>query len=321
MPNYCIGIDLGGTYVKFALLDEKRTASETLQLPTGVGGKQIVAQMVRGAKQLLETYELSTGEVIGVGIGSPGPLNLTDGIVVASPNIPGMENFPIRDRLSEGLGIEAVLENDANAAAYGEYLCGAGEGSGDMVLLTLGTGVGSGVIIDGKILHGSTQGGSEIGHMIVQPDGEQCGCGQRGCLERYCSATYLAQRTMRRIREENLSGALAEKLKQTGTIDAKDISDAAAAGDEIAVEAWDQCAYYLAIGCVNISRVFDPDEIVLGGGMGQAGEHLLKAVTEHFQKLHWSLTPALMKIELARLGNDAGAIGAAGVAWSAFGEK
>lgn len=319
MARHCIGIDLGGTYVKFCLLDGDRQPGELLELRTPDEGDDLIHQMVQGSRELMDRSGVSDAEVLAVGIGSPGPLDFETGCVISLSNLPGLDGLPIRDRVSEGLGLPAVLENDANTAAYGEYICGHAGGTGDMVMLTLGTGVGSGIIIDGKILHGAHGLGGEIGHMIVEPDGELCGCGQRGCLERYCSATYIAERAMRRIEAENSAGPLGGVFRQKGTIDAKDIQEAAAAGDELASDVWDRAAYYLAIGCASICRIFDPDRIVLGGGMSRAGDQLMRPLLAHFRKLHWSLTDVRTEIELARLGNDAGAIGAAGVAWSEFG--
>jgi len=319
--KYCIGIDLGGTYVKFGLLDAPRRPGETFQLRTPESADDVARQMIQGAKKLMDDNGLGDGDIVGVGIGSPAPLDLEKGIVIGLANLPGLSNFPIRDRVAQGLGMPAVLENDANSAAYGEYLCGAGRNAGSIVLLTLGTGLGSGIIIDGRILHGAHDLGGEIGHMIVQPDGERCGCGQLGCLERYCSATNIALRAARMIEQDGRTGLLAAVFKQKGAIDAKDIEEAAVAGDELAAEVWDRCAYYLAVGCVNICRIFDPDKIILGGGMAKAGRTLLDPVQEHFEKLHWSLTDVRTEIELAALGNDAGVIGAAGVAWSNFGKE
>ncbi|MGC9454008.1 MAG: ROK family protein [Phycisphaerae bacterium] len=321
MARQCIGIDLGGTAIKFGLLDEDNQFSETIQRPTPTdrGGDGVVEQMVSGARELLEQAKAGGDEIVGVGIGAPGPLRISEGVIVAMPNIAGMENVQLRDRVGEGLNLPAVLENDANAAALGEFLIGAGRAAQNMVLLTLGTGLGSGIIIEGEILHGAHEMGAEIGHMIVQPGGEQCGCGQQGCLERYCSAKYLAHRAARRIRDENITGPLAGKLREKGEIDSLDIERAMEAGDDFAAEMWDEAVYYLAVGCVNICRIFDPDEIVLGGGLTGAGEVLTGPLQKHFERLHWSMAPVTTKIALARLGNDAGVVGAAGVAWRAFG--
>lgn len=319
--KYCVGIDFGGTNTKFCLLDGQSRLSGIFQLRTARSRQDIVDQMVNGVRKAMADQAVPADQVLGVGIGSPGPLDLAKGTILATPNIPGLENLPIRDLVSAGLGLPCVLENDANAAAYGEYICGAGREARDMVLLTLGTGIGSGIVIDGKVLHGSHNIGAELGHMLVEPNGEPCGCGQRGCLERYCSATYLAQRATRLIREEGREGLLAAVLGQSGCITTKDILDAAIAGDGLAREVWDRGAYFLAVACVDICRIFDPDQIVLAGGMANAGEHLLSPLRERFRGLHWSITEIMTTIEIATLGQDAGVIGAAGVAWSAFGPK
>jgi glucokinase len=255
-----------------------------------------------------------------VGIGSPGPLDLDAGVVIGMPNIPGFQNVPLRDRLAERVGMRAVLENDANAAAVGEYMVGSGRGTSLMVLLTLGTGVGSGIIIDGRLLHGSHGIGGEVGHMIVDPGGEECGCGQRGCLERYASATYLARHARRLIEREGRPSRLAEVLREKGDIDARDVCDARRAGDALAGEVWDRAVRFLAIACVSLCRVLDPDRIVLGGGMAKAGDDLLGPLRAHFRREHWNLAPPRTELALASLGNDAGVIGAAGVAWEQFGK-
>lgn len=321
MARFCIGIDLGGTYIKLTALDVDRTPGEVVSLPTpGSGGAEAVAdRMADGARRTMDEQGISAKDVAGVGIGAPGPLRISEGVVVGMPNIPGMENAPLARMVSDRLGLPCALENDANAAALGEFLCGAGESSNEMVLLTLGTGLGSGVIMEGEVFHGAHESAPELGHLIVVPGGEECNCGQSGCLERYCSATFMAARARRRIEREAAEGELARRLAEKGEIDARDVREAAAAGDHLAAEQWDEMAYYLAIGCVNLCRIYDPDRIVLAGGMAQAGEALLEPVRKHFRELHWKLAEPLSEIALAKLGNDAGAIGAAGVAWLRFG--
>jgi glucokinase len=265
----------------------------------------------------MQRRSLTAADVLSIGIGAPGPLNICKGVVIAMPNIPGMENCALRDSVAEGVGARAVLENDANAAAFGEFIAGAGKGARDMVMLTLGTGVGSGIVIDGKVLHGAHDIGAEFGHMIVQPGGEKCGCGQVGCLERYCSATYLALRAQRQI-EAGRASTLKDALEKSGKITSQDVNEAAKAGDELAAEVWDQAMRYLALACVNITRILDPDEIVLAGGMVNAGDDLMTPLRKHYQAMHWSLTPVLSPVVIATLGSDAGVIGAAGVAWENF---
>ena len=319
MSRWCIGVDLGGTFIKFGLLGADRQASETLQLPTPVneGGSGVVSQMVAGVRQLMDTHQVDLTDVVGIGIGAPGPLDLAEGMVIAMPNIPGMENLRIRDQLAEAIGEPGVLENDANAAAYGEYLCGAGRGARDMVMLTLGTGVGSGIVLDGQVLHGSHGIGAELGHMVIEPGGELCGCGQRGCLERYCSATYVARHAAARI-EGGEASSLADVLAAAGELTAKDINEARRAGDELAAAVWDRSAYYLALACVNVCRIFDPDEIVLAGGMTRARNDLMDPTQTYFRRLHWSLTDPATTIVFSSLGDNAGVVGAAGVAWQSL---
>ena len=319
MAQSCIGIDLGGTFIKFVTLDEDYAASEVFQLPTPDSREGVVEQMAVGAREAMARNGLSHDDVTGVGIGSPGPLDTETGVILALPNIPGMDNVPIRDLISAELSLPTTLENDANAAAYGEYISGAGRGDANMVLLTLGTGLGSGIIQDGRILRGSHGVGGEIGHIIIVPDGEPCGCGQRGCIERYCSATFMAQRAARRIASGDEATSLRALLADKGELDARDINAARRDGDALAGEVWDEALRYLAQGCVTISRIFDPDRIVLSGGLTNAGDDLLVPLREHFAAMHWTLTEVATELAISTLGSDAGAIGAAGVAWRATG--
>ena len=314
MAKYCIGIDLGGTFIKFGLLDENMRASGIFQLPTPSDRQGVVDQMISGAKQLIACEGIDKRDIHAVGIGSPGPLNIAAGVVIDMPNIPGFAGCPLRDLVGSALGLKAVLENDANAAGYGEYIAGAGAGTQDMVLLTLGTGVGSGIVIGGKVLHGAHDIGAELGHMIIVPDGELCACGQHGCLEKYTSSRNISQQVCKLI-ERGEKSSLSKVLAAKGDLDAKDILDAAKAGDALAAGVWDKTAYYLALACVNICRIFDPEEIVFAGGMAKAGEDLLNPVRKHFQKQHWKLAPIKTRLAIAKLGSDAGVIGAAGVAW------
>jgi glucokinase len=240
MKDMCVGIDLGGTYIKLALLDRDLRLCGTLRRPTPAdrGPEGVIEAIVSAARELMEREGSSDDQVAGVGIGSPGPLDLAEGMVLGMPNIPGFDHVPLRNRVEEGLGLPAVLENDANAAALGEFLVGRGRDVRHMVMLTLGTGVGSGIVIDGRLLHGAHGVGAELGHLIVEADGEPCGCGQRGCLERYASATYLAEYARRLIESGGRSGPLAERLAANGRIDARDVQQARAAGDETAAPAW-----------------------------------------------------------------------------------
>lgn len=321
MAKVCIGIDLGGTFCKFGLLDEnRRPVGPVFSLPTPSNPQpdEVVAVMAGGVEQLLAQRSVRRQDVLGVGVGAPGPLSVKRGVLLQLPNMQTMRNFPLRERVARAVGFPTTLENDANAAAYAEYLCGAGQGTHDMILFTLGTGVGGGIVLGGKILHGAYEMGGEVGHIIVQPDGRPCPCGQKGCLEQYGSAMNLAKYAMQRIRDEKPASRLTEYLEKNGQIDAKAIYEASRDGDAFAGELWDEMAYYLAVGCVSLCRLFDPERIVFAGGMTRAGEGLLEPIRRHFQRLNWTMLETRTTLAIASLGADAGAIGAAGVAWDAL---
>ncbi len=322
MKTLCVGVDVGGTFVKFGLVDSAgRTVGEVSSLPTPSHPQpdDLVALIARGVKQLIEENKHSRERILAVGLGAPGPLSVKRGVLLQLPNLPTLKNFPLRDRVAEAVGLPSCLENDANAAAYAEYLCGAGRDAEDMVMLTLGTGIGGGVIRGGAILHGANEMGGELGHIIVHPGGRPCPCGQKGCLEQYGSAGNLAKYTAQRIVEKRPKSVLTDQLDRGETIDAKVINDARRSGDAFAREVWEEMAYALAVGCVNFCRIFDPDRIVLAGGITQAGENLLEPIRRHFRTLNWTMLETKTTLAIASLGSDAGAIGAAGVAWKVFG--
>ncbi|HNX27377.1 MAG TPA: ROK family protein [Phycisphaerae bacterium] len=324
MNRVCIGIDFGGTFIKFGTLAEDGvTTSEILQLPTPVkdGPAAIIAQIKNGVRQIIERDSLSHENIVALGIGSPGPLSVKRGIILNLPNIPNMQNIPIARIIGEEFDIPAALENDANAAAYGEYLCGAGKGCENIVMLTLGTGVGGGVIQENRVLHGTHEIGGELGHMIVQPGGRPCGCGQRGCLEQYCSAAFLAKYTVEKIKTQNPDSSLTKTYRDSGELTALDVNLAQQAGDAFAIECWDECCYYMAIGCINLCRIFDPDRIVIAGGMSKAGDELINPTLKYIREFNWRMFEPQTPLAVASLGNSAGMIGAAGVAWLTFGEK
>ena len=188
-------------------------------------------------------------------------------------------------------------------------------------MLTLGTGVGGGIVIAGQLARGAHGIGAEPGHMIVEPDGEPCPCGQRGCLERYASASALARYARRLIEQDGRKSSLVDLLGRKGDLDAADINNARRAGDDLAAEVWDRAIRYLALGCVSITRLIDPDLIVLGGGMAKAGDDLTEPLRRHFSRLHWTIDTQKTSLVLASLGNDAGVVGAAGAAWKQCGSK
>ena len=313
-PSVAIGIDLGGTNLKAAAVDRagRVLAQATVRLATEDGPDAVIARMARLAEELLVEASVDRSALVGVGVGAPGPLSHRDGLIIKAANLPGWVNVALRDRLAERVRLPVTLDNDGNAAAFGEFWVGAGKGRDDLVMLTLGTGVGGGVILNRQVLHGHFDNAAELGHMIVAPDGLPCSCGQRGCLEQYSSATAVARRTADAIKS-GASSSIAQALGGGKSIDAEQVARCAREGDETCSRVWDEACRYLAIACVNIQHAYNPARVVLGGGMSEAGAFLLDRVRQHLEKQKWSLHDDLPAVSLTRLGKNAGVIGAAGL--------
>ncbi|MBQ6874855.1 MAG: ROK family glucokinase [Lachnospiraceae bacterium] len=303
----CIGIDLGGTTVKLGLFCEDGTLVEKWEIPTRTeeNGKYILPDIADSIKEKLETAGISGEEVLGAGIGVPGPM-LPDGYVETCVNL-GWRDINPEKELSELLGFPVYGGNDANVAALGEFWQGGGSGYENVVAVTLGTGVGSGIILNGKILTGSNGMGGELGHLPVNRDeAELCNCGGRGCVEMYASATGLVRLAKRHLAvSEELS-----VLRVSGNFTAKDVLDAAKAGDELAEIVVDEAMNYLAVGLTMLTYTVDPEVYVIGGGVSKAGEYLLDKLRVHYDR-YIKLSAKRAKICLATLGNDAGLYGAA----------
>jgi len=317
--RYCVGIDLGGTNIKAGLLDDQANIISKFSVPTEVdqGTEQVIGNIAAAIERAIQEAGADPGEVAGIGIGSPGPMSHRRGLVINPGNLPCMQNTPLREIITERTGIKTTLENDANAAAWGEYWAGAGKGVKDLIIYTLGTGVGGGVITEGKLLRGYYENGGELGHIIVQPGGRQCSCGQYGCVEAYSSAYYLARRAEELIAEGRPS-SLKARVDAGEMLAAEDIVEAAQAGDELAGQVWDDACRYLAIATVTMQHVANPQRVVLAGGMIAAGDFLLEPIRRYFRELTWHLMEDFPEICFATLGNDAGLIGAAGCAWEAL---
>lgn len=314
--SVAIGIDLGGTNLKGAAVDRRGRILARQVRPAHIdrGPNAVVDEMVRLVNGLLAEESLTRSDLAGVGIGTPGPLSVREGRIIRAANLPGWENVRLRDLLRDRLNTTVMFDNDGNAAAYGEFWAGAGRESDDLVMLTLGTGVGSGIVLGGRLLHGHFENAAELGHTIVVPDGLPCACGQRGCLEQYSSAGAVARRVVAAIQNGGQS-ELSKAVQARETIDAARVVQCAQSGDALCSRIWDEACLYLAVACVNIQHAFNPACIVLGGGMSRAGSFLLDRVMEHFTRQQWSLHDDFPTITLGKLGYDAGVIGAAGLVW------
>jgi len=321
MSDLCLGLDLGGTNIKAGVIAGNSKLIGKVSVSTGVGPDAVIANMIQAAKEAVKTARVAMDAIAAVGIASPGPLSSKRGVVFRSANLPGWLNVPLRERISGALSKPAILENDAKAAAYGEYRAGAGRDRAinDFVMITLGTGVGGGVVQDGKLVHGSFDSAGEFGHMIMVPGGDLCGCGQHGCLEVYAAASRTGQHAMRMLREHpERPSSLRQVMQTVGQVTARDVEQSAQAGDSVALEIWEKTCEFLGLACVNIVHAYDPQMIVLAGGMAAAGDFLLMRVRQAFMERFWKMDAPHVEIGLAELGNDAGMIGAAELAREAF---
>ena len=304
--KYGFGIDLGGTTVKLAYFDENGTMLHKWEIPTNTaeGGSQILPDIAKAVEGYLGENNIPRESIIGLGIGDPGPVDV-NGTVNKCVNL-GWGRFNISKELERLTGFPVQAGNDANVAAMGEFWKGGGQGCRNMVLATLGTGVGGGIVVEGKLLCGSQGAGGEIGHMTINRDETvPCNCGKYGCVEQYCSATGI----VRTAKEHLASNPADSQLRALEEITCKDIFDAGKAGDTLANEILQM--YYARLGefLGNLCCLLNPEVVVLGGGVTKAGQVLLDGVEPYFRKNTFHACDNA-KIVLASLGNDAGAYGA-----------
>ena len=313
--KYTIGIDLGGTNIKAGVLDENGALIYRNPIETQAehGFEHVFARLVGLVDQCIAGAQLSRSDIFAIGYGTPGPMSHKEGIIYASPNLPGWVNIPLRAKFSAATGLPVTLENDANAAGYGEFVAGAGKGTRDMVMLTLGTGIGGGIVIDGRLQRGAHDNAAEIGHIVAVPNGRPCPCGQLGCLERYGSANAVAERLVEAL-EAGEDSVLKAGVQAGRLPTSADVARAARAGDALAARIWDETCMYIGIACVSIQHVLNPELIVIGGGLIRAGGQLIDGVRDHFKRQTWRIAKDQPRIEFATLGDDAGVIGAAALA-------
>ncbi len=304
---YIIAIDLGGTNIAAAILDEQYNILLKDSTPTLLGRpyEQIADDMGKLILKLVDKMGISIDEVLRIGIGAPGVPNNETGFISDNSNF-HWQNFPLRKHIQQFINKPVFMANDANAAALAEFVLGSGKGATNFVMLTLGTGVGGGIVIDKKLYTGARFIGGEIGHYPLKAGGRKCGCGNDGCIEQYCSATALIKRATELVKDYPAS-----ILAKLDKITAKSICDAARNNDELGKKVFDEYVCDLAYTVAGLVNIFDPDVIALGGGVAGAGDFLLNPVREQFIKrtIHSQLVKT--KIVCAQMGNDAGIIGAA----------
>lgn len=314
---YRIGIDLGGTNIAAGLVNENYEIIVKDSTPTLVGrpSEEIVADIAMLCKKLCDTAKIAQSDVASVGIASPGIVDDETGEVVYANNL-GLKHFPIIPLLREMLEIkEFHIENDANAAAWGEAIAGAAKGSKSSVMITLGTGVGGGIVSDGKVFKGFNNAAGELGHIVIEVDGAPCTCGRRGCWEAYSSATGLIRMTREKLEECQAQGRetkMTELVAAKGKVNGRTAFEGKRMGDEAACEVVDQYVKYLASGLASMINIFQPEVLSIGGGISNEGQYLLDLVTPVVREQQYGtgLVPNT-DLRIATLKNDAGIIGAA----------
>ena len=310
---YSIGVDLGGTNIAVGLVGENYEITAKRSLPTGAhrASEAIVDDIARLCFDVCREGGIDISELSSIGIASPGIVNHDTGVVEYSCNLP-FKKFPLADELRKRTGVKNInTENDANAAALGEAVAGAAKGTKISIMITLGTGVGGGIIIDGKVYSGFNFAGAELGHIVIEKDGVPCNCGRRGCWESYSSATALVRMTNEKIAECRKIGRYSSMLDEKN-ISGRTACDAMRAGDKAAKEVYDRYISYLATGLVNIINIFQPEVISLGGGVSGEGQSLIDALLPLVRAEQYGNDAVeLTQIRIAKLGNDAGIIGAA----------
>ena len=299
---YKLGIDLGGTNIVAGVVDENYNIVATGKVKTNLPrpAKEVVDDMVKAANIAIENAGLKIEDIDSMGVGSPGAIDPVNGVVCYANNL-GFYDVPMAQMLKERMGVDFYIENDANAAAYGEYIAGAGRGTNNFIAITLGTGVGGGVIINGKLYSGSNYAGAELGHTVIDVNGPLCTCGRKGCFEVYSSATGLINMT-REFAEKDKNSKLWDFRKE-GEFNGRTAFLAAKEGDETAKAVVEKYTDYLAVGIANIINIFQPEIFVIGGGVSNEGDNLINPLKER-------LAP-FKSVRTASLKNDAGIIGAA----------
>ena len=310
---YRIGVDLGGTNIAVGVVNEdlKIIGRGKVKTRCPRPAAEIFDDIAVAVEMAVKDAGISMDEVVSVGVGTPGSVNKNNGYIEFANNL-GFDQVPAKEMLEERIGKTVYLDNDANCAALGEAIAGVGKGVGNFVAVTLGTGVGSGIIVNGKIVSGVNYAGGEMGHTVIMVNGKQCNCGRKGCWEQYASATALISQT-----KEAMLADKDSKMWQlvNGNVDAasgRTAFDAMRLGDETAKKVVDNYIYYVAVGVINIINTFQPEFVCIGGGISHEGETLLAPIRKYVENERYSVHSSIQcKIVAAELGNDAGIFGAA----------
>ncbi|MDK2878146.1 MAG: glucokinase [Thermoanaerobacteraceae bacterium] len=314
--RYVVGIDVGGTKIAACLMDEEGKMPGRATFPTlaSEGPKAVIGRIKQSFFEVLKQGQIEQNQVAALGIGMPGPLDTKKGIVKNTPNLPGWIDIPLLQILKSEINLPMVLENDANAAALGENLYGAGKGIDNFVYITISTGIGGGVVLNGRLFKGQDGNAAEIGHMTINFDGPRCGCGNQGCWEAYASGTALA-----RFAREKIAAGEATKIKELAgeeNIKAEHVFAAAKKGDKFALELIEKEGFYLGVGLANVVNAYNPKRIAIGGGLTHEWNMFYDRMMQVMRERALGASIEGLEVVKAALSKDVGVIGAAAVAWS-----
>ena len=309
---YLAGVDLGGTKIYAGIAEADGRLLATLKIPTEAekGPQVVVNRMVESLRLAAEKAGVKMSEIAGLGVGTPGPLDSRAGIVYTTPNLPGWVQVPLADWLSAATGLPVFVENDANVAALGEKYFGAGVGVDNFVYITVSTGIGGGIILNGQIWRGVTDMAGEIGHMVIDVHGPRCNCGRQGCLEALASGPAIVRRALAGLKKHPASAILRLAGGEPQGVTTHHVFQAAREGDQLAQEVVQETAFYLGTGITNIIHILNPELVIVGGGVGKVGEQLLAPVRKVVQEQAFARSQERLEIRQARLGDDAGVLGA-----------
>lgn len=308
---YSIGIDIGGMSIKIGIVDGQGKILDVERFKTNLNPNNAILDMVQAIKELLNRNNLNKSDLLGIGIGCPGAVKSAEGVIDYLPNL-GWDNVDIRSMLKKEFNVLIKVSNDANVAALAEVIYGAAKGYQTCAMYTIGTGVGGGMIIDGKLFEGGFSRGGELGHMTLIMDGEPCTCGRKGCIECYTSATALIKQTKEKMLENMDSIMWDYSDGKIDNVNGKTAFECAKKGDKAAIEVRDRYIEYLGESLLNMFNIFRPEVFIIGGGISAQGDYLIKLLEDYCEKFDYGYKRApRTKIVTAQLGNDAGIIGAA----------
>lgn len=311
-----LAVDIGGTKIITAIIADngQMVAKDRCLTLADEGPQAVIERLFSVIDNLLKRNNMEPSQLSGISLAAAGAIDSKRGLITVSPNLPGWHDVPLRYMVCERYGVDTFLVNDASAAALGEHRFGAGRGVSNLVLLTLGTGIGGGIIINGEMYLGTSGSAAELGHMVIDVNGPECGCGNRGCLEALASGTAIARDAISRISKGEKSSLVKMVEGKTGDITAEKVGIAARNGDSLALDVLSQAAWYLGVGMVNLVNIFNPEMIVIGGGVAKLGELLLKPARQVVVEKAFPISAQAVRIVTAQLGDEAGVHGAAAFA-------